>query len=338
VGRPAHLRGGVALGALRVFLASPAAAGSRQGNRVTAERWARRLAELGHEAEVGESWSGEPADLLVALHARKSHASVARWRAERPGAPLVVALTGTDLYADLPGNAEARRSLDLADRLVVLQPLALEALTALGVAERAKARVLRQSAEPPSATAAATPDPEAFEVCVLAHLRPVKDPLLAARAARLLPASSRLRVVHAGAALDPDVAAQARAEAAENRRYRWLGELRGEETAALLARSRLLALTSRLEGGANVVSEAIVAGVPVVATRVAGSVGLLGEDYPGFFPVGDAPALAALLTRAEGDPRFLADLAARGARLAPLFAPERERAAWAELLAELTAL
>jgi glycosyltransferase involved in cell wall biosynthesis len=104
----------------------------------------------------------------------------------------------------------------------------------------------------------------------------------------------------------------------------------------VLAGSAALVVTSRLEGGSNVVSEAIAAGVPVLSTRVDGSVGVLGADYPGLFPVGDAGALAALLVRAEEDARFLPELRERVAALRPLVDPARERGAWRALLDEVT--
>jgi putative glycosyltransferase (TIGR04348 family) len=326
-------------GALRIQLVTPARPGSRQGNRVSAERWARLLGELGHDVTVRETWDEQPCDLLVALHARKSAAAAARFRARQPGSPLVVALTGTDLYQDLATSAEAQATVAVADRLVALQPLAADELPA---AARPKLRVLLQSAEPappPSAALVATLAASAgrFAVCVLAHLREVKDPLCAARAARLLPPTSRLLVLHAGAALDPELGEAARREMAANDRYRWLGELSHDDARALLAACRLLVVSSRLEGGANVVSEAIVAGVPVVTSRIAGSLGLLGEDYPACYPVGDEAALAVLLLRAERDPGFLAELRVRGEARRPLLSADRERDGWRALLAELFA-
>jgi glycosyltransferase involved in cell wall biosynthesis len=172
----------------------------------------------------------------------------------------------------------------------------------------------------------------------MGHLRPVKDPLRTALAARLLPPSSRLRVLHLGAALSEEMAQAARVEEAANARYRWLGELPQPEALRLLSRCRLLSLTSASEGGANVIGEAVVLSVPVVSSRIAGSVGLLGEDYPGYFPFEDTKALASLLRRAETDGVFYDTLKRWCEGLRPLFEPQRERQSWASLLAELSEL
>jgi putative glycosyltransferase (TIGR04348 family) len=315
---------------MKIRLVTPAPRGSRKGNRVTAVRWARLLRSLGHRVEVAAEYAGRPCDLLIALHAGRSADSVARFHEDHPGRPLVLALTGTDLYGEIHTSAVARRSLELATRLVLLQP---EGVAELPEHLRPKARVIFQSVEPPRRRR--PPRRDLFEVCVLGHLRAVKDPLRTARAARLLPPSSRVRVLHLGAALSEDMAARARAEEARNPHYRWLGERSHGRALYVLSGCRLLALTSRLEGGANAVSEALAVGVPVVSSHIAGSVGLLGADYPGYFPYGDTRALADLLRRAETDARFYGDLRARCRRLRRLTDPARERRSWHELLAEV---
>jgi len=306
----------------------------RGGNRTTALRWARILRGLGWHVQHSVGWDGRPCDLLIALHARRTHGAVVRFHAAHPDRPIVVAATGTDLYSDLAGGGNrgdsVRDSFAIADRIVLLQELALGALPA---EYRSKARVILQSLPTPSERPPI--DPEIFEVSLLANLRPVKDPLLAIRAVEALPADTRVVVTHLGSALDPALGESARRASQATPRYRWLGGRPRAEALKVLARSRLMLSTSRAEGGSNVVTEAFAVGVGVLSTAVEGAVGLLGEDHPGLFPVGDATACARLLERAEADPEFLAELTERSRERAWMTEPQREIQAWRELLAEL---
>jgi len=315
---------------VKITLVTPAPAQIHTGNRTTADRWARLLGELGNEVNVQQDWNEGGCDLLIALHARRSFPAVRRFREKYRRKPLIMALTGTDVYGDLEQSSEAKCSLELAPRIVVLQELAVEVLPKNA---QGKARVIYQSAEPPVHS---PPRVEGcFQVCVLAHLRTVKDPLRAAYAVRELPASSRILVKHAGAALDPEFEREAESEQRKNPRYHWLGPLTHDNAVDLLARSHLLALTSTLEGGANVVSEAIAVGTPVISSLIPGSIGILGKDYPGYFPTGDNAALREQLHRSESDNGFYPHLQEQIARLQPLVSAAREREAWAALLNEL---
>lgn len=290
---------------MKIALITPVPAQSRQGNRVTALRWTRMLKQLGHRVTLTQHYDGAAYDLMIALHARRSFAAIERFYHLYPERPLLVALTGTDLYGDIHSSAEAQCSLERASRLILLQPQGIEELPEH---VRHKARVIYQSVPTPRRLPPKTK--RMFDVCVLGHLRAVKDPLRTALAASLLPATSRIRVLHVGKALSADMAAQAEAETARNQRYHWLGERPRWQALRILARSRLLVLSSRSEGGANVISEALAVGVPIVASRIAGTVGLLGADYPGYFPVADTAALARLLTHVESDVAFYNTLAA----------------------------
>ncbi|GDY08195.1 hypothetical protein LBMAG52_16810 [Planctomycetia bacterium] len=315
---------------MRLLIVTPAPKGSRKGNRITADRWVRLLRQLGHRVTIVDSFRDQPCDVLIGLHARKSAASIRRFRANRPNGRLVVVLTGTDLYHDLPQNRAAQRSIELADRLVVLQSRAVNALPR---GAQAKARVIVQSAIGPKSRLAARSD--AFEVCVVGHLRSVKDPFRTALAARQLPPESQIIVSHLGAALDPTMARRARAEMLRNPRYRWLGDLPHAQALRLLARSRLLVNSSKMEGGANAICEALACGVPVLSSRIDGSIGLLGEDYPGYFEFGSTLELATLLSRFETDAAFKKRLTSSCRALARIVDPKHERTAWRRLLTEL---
>jgi putative glycosyltransferase (TIGR04348 family) len=315
---------------MRIGIITPAPPRSTHGNRITALRWARILKALGHRITISQKYEGERHDLLLALHARRSYSSIRRFNREHSKSPIILALTGTDLYRDLHRNQSAYNSLEIATRIVALQPKALEELKPKW---REKTRVIYQSVEFVSGNLQKAN--ESFDVCVVGHLRAVKDPFRAAKAARLLPPSSRIRILQIGQALTPAMEKRARAEARRNPRYRWLGERSRSRTLKTLAQSRLCVISSRLEGGANVISEAIVASVPILASRVAGNVGILGKDYPGLFSVGNSQQLAQLLRRAETDAKFVARLKSCTNKLVPLFDPAHEKKAWADLLGEL---
>lgn len=314
-----------------ILLVTPAAPASVHGNDVTAHRWQSILTELGCDVRVANGYEPGEYAALIALHARKSADAIRTFHAEHPDAPIMLALTGTDLYPDLVTSGVDPAILALASKIVVLQS---QALAQLDADQRARTTVIVQSMPD---IPHETPRHDVFEVSVLAHLRGVKDPLRTAEASRLLPADSRVVVSHAGAPLEADLAQLAREESTRNPRYRWLGDQPRTEALRLLARSRLLVLTSHDEGGANVVSEAIAAGVPVLSSDIPGSRGLLGGDYPGYFPVGDTEALAEALHAAETDRHgYYARLRAECERRHDLVAPRKERAAWSAVLTELS--
>ena len=341
MGRLPHVRA-AKLATMRIVIITPAPPDSRYGNRITAVRWARILRRLGNRVSISQMYDAEPCDLLVALHARKSHSSVITFRRHNPSAPIIVALTGTDLYRDIRRNHRAQESLDISTRIVVLQPKAIEELRP---SWRRKTRVIHQSVEDergPKSSSAKTKSGKAeartngnFNVCVIGHLRAVKDPFRTAMAARSLPDSSKVRVLQIGGAMTAAMAKRALKEMDANERYRWLNEQPRSRVRSLLNRSSLCVLSSRIEGGANVLSEAIAASVPIIASHVDGNVGILGNDYPGYFEVGNTKHLARLLSRAESSPGYLKQLQSSVKRLAVLVDPLREEQAWSDLINEL---
>ena len=314
---------------MKVALITPAGTRSRSGNRHTAVRWAAMLRALGHEVQVSVRWDGRAADAMIALHARRSHEAIVRFRERFPAAPLAVVLTGTDLYRDIRTDRDARASLALADRLVVLQEMGR---SELAPRLRRKTRVIHQSAR---AVAPGAAPLRRFRVAVIGHLREEKDPFRAALALAHLRDLPELEVVHLGAALSPEMARTARQLMRTDSRYRWLDNLPHWAALRWLACSHALVVSSRMEGGANVICEAAAARVPVIASRVPGNVGMLGRSYPGYYRLADERALARQIRRAARDPAYYARLKRMLAARSPLFRPSAEKEGLRRLMAEL---
>ena len=295
---------------MRIAIVTPAGPGTRNGNRHTALRWAAFLRDAGHLVSLAVEWSGAACDAMLALHARRSHASIKKFPRDKP---LVLALTGTDVYRDIHESADARESLELARRLIVLQPkAALELPSRL----RKKVRVVVQSS---STRLRRRPVRASFRVCVIGHLRAEKDPLRMLSALEFISTAIPLQVIHLGAALDPALVPRT-----EDPRYRWLGSVPHARALRWLASSHAMIISSRMEGGANVVCEALRIGVPVLASHISGNVGLLGAHYAGYFPVEDERALARLVTRAATNPTYYRKLRAQIAPLRKSVAPQAE--------------
>jgi putative glycosyltransferase (TIGR04348 family) len=314
-----------------VLIVSPALANANNGNWQTAWRWSRLLA--GHyRTQIVRDWQpGQhpEAVAMLALHARRSAASITAWGTTFPGYGLGVVLTGTDLYRDIQTDASAQHSLALAQQLVVLQDRGPQALPA---AYRSKTRVIFQS------TTARRPQFKTsrhLRAVMVGHLREEKSPQTLWEAVRLLNQRADIHIDHIGAALDPALGEAARATLAQCPNYRWLGGLDHEATRRHIQRAHVLVHTSRMEGGAHAIMEAVCSATPVLASRVDGNVGMLGEDYAGYFPWGDAVTLAGLLQRCRDDASMIPTLQAQCSLRAPLFEPAAERAALLALLKDL---
>ncbi len=311
---------------MHIALITPYGPEHQNGNWHTAARWTAFLREAGHRVDVSTAWNGEPADLMIALHARRSTPSIQAFAVKHPDKPLIVVLTGTDLYRDIRHDADAQQSLKLAHRLVVLQEKGVEELAP---ELAAKTRVIYQSA-PDIPRQPLSQD--TFEVLVIGHLREEKDPFRPALAAALLPEHSRIQITHLGRALSSEMEEKAKALQSKISRWHWLGEVSHEVVMDRLSRAHLMIVSSLMEGGANVICEALAAGVPVIASGIPGNIGMLGQDYPGYYPVGDEQGLAQLLSRAESDENFYAELARLCQARRGLMTPEREAASVRQLM------
>ena len=314
-------------------------ADANNGNWRTAERWQAMLTPS-HAVRVVRHWPDAMAagdHLMLALHARRSADAVAAWAARHPGRGLAVVLTGTDLYQDIRSDLQAQASLALAQRLVVLQD---QGAAALPAAVRHKVNVVYQST---SARPELRKPAGWLRAVMVGHLRPVKSPQTLYATAQLLRQREDIRIDHVGDDGDAALADAARATMRDCPAYRWLGPLPHAQARRRIQRAHLLVHPSTLEGGAHVIMEAVRSGTPVLASRVAGNVGMLGADYAGYFPAGDAAALARLLadcraSQAGQDPGagLLARLRAQCESRAPRFEPASEHAALLQLLHDLS--
>lgn len=307
-----------------VLIISPALAKANNGNWQTARRWAGFLKGK-YRVDCRMEWDARyhcAPDVLIALHARRSAATIMAFAAQYPHRPLVLVLTGTDLYRDIHSDAAAQQSLRLASVLVVLQQAGLDQLA---VPFQQKAIVIHQSA-PTLTPYPRTGTARHFTVIMIGHLRDEKLPQTFMQAAALI-RTPAVRLLHVGEALDPGLGILARQTADTLPRYQWTGALPHSQARQRLKRSALMVIASRMEGGANVIIEAITSGVPVLASDIAGNRGMLGNDYAGYFPVGDSVALACMIDRAATDTMFYAELKQQCALRAALFAPALENAA-----------
>jgi putative glycosyltransferase (TIGR04348 family) len=334
-----------------VLIISPALAIANNGNWQTAWRWSRMLASH-FEPFIAQQWrneggrreapGGQPFEAMLALHARRSADSIAAWAKARgttsDAKGLGVVLTGTDLYRDIQTDAVAQKSLGLAHRLVVLQECGPAALPP---DVRHKARVIFQSS---TSRRTLAKSPERLRAVMVGHLRDEKSPQTLFEAARMLKAYPDILIDHIGDPLDEALGEQARATALVCPNYRWLGGLAHEATRGRIQRAHVLIHASTMEGGAHVVMEAVCSGTPVLASKIDGNIGMLGGHYPGYFELGNAQALAALLVRirkcqltagtALKDP-FLTQLQTHCIQRAPLFEPMAEQEALISLVNDL---
>lgn len=281
-----------------IEIVTPAPAGSLHGNRITALRWQSFLKKLSHQVRVSNHWTGKDTDVLIALHAYRSHTSIIQFRELYPNRPIILMMTGTDLYRDMPEHPEVIKSMEMSDAIVILQSAALAMLPKH---LQTKTHVIYQSTKSIKRKALLK---KSFLISVIGHLRPEKDPFCTAKSLKHLSSQSKIKVMHLGKAMSPEMKSLAKAYNKELKNYQWLDELSHSETLQQLSRSHLMVISSLMEGGAHVVTEAIAIGVPVIASDIPGNRGLLGDDYPGYFQAGDEKALAMILQKTETDASF----------------------------------
>jgi putative glycosyltransferase (TIGR04348 family) len=315
----------------QIVIVSPALLDANNGNWQTAKRWASLLSAH-YRTRIVKNWPDDKAqsdDIMLALHARRSAPSIATWALQRDKAALIVVLTGTDLYRDIHTDTQAQQSLDSAARLIVLQSLGVNELP---VQHHVKTRVVLQST---TSRKTLNKTQRVLRAVIVGHLRDEKSPQTLFAAALLLRAREDITIEHIGAGIDAQLTQDAINTEAACACFHWAGALKHSQTCAKIQRAHVLVHTSKMEGGAHVIMEAVCSGTPVIASDIAGNMGMLGEDYAGYFPVGDARALATMLVRCKDEPQFIDTLKSQCALRAPLFAPQAEASALLQVIQSL---
>ena len=317
---------------MKISLVTPAGKKSRSGNRTTAVRWGRILKSLGHKVKISEEDDGVGADVMIAVHAWRSHKSIKAFSVKYPKHPLIVLLSGTDIYSFQHSHPkETLDSMQNATALVCLHDLVGDAIPKKYTK---KLTTIYQSAKP--LPFPKRPSKKTFDICVIGHLRDEKDPLRAAYATKFIQPNSKIRIIHLGKAHDKKWLHAVQKEQRHNPRFFSLGDVPSWRVRRQLCTSKAMVISSIMEGGANVVSEAIMAGIPIIASKIDGNIGLLGADYGGYFCTRNTEALACLLDKMEQDPRFLKRLTVQIIKRQGFFKQSRETQAWQALLKKIT--
>ena len=317
---------------MHITIITPAEKHAKVGNRISAQRWRKLFQSDKHKVCIKTQYDNSATDLMIALHAWRSAKSICKYKKKYPNGPLIVVIGGTDANTFLNTDPDTTiQSLKAADAIVCLHKLIGELLPFY---LRQKLYFIPQSALP-----APTPKKMSsrnFNICVIASLRKEKDPLRTALATKLLPESSKIKVTHFGKSISSELQKLAKDETHYNPRYFWRGEVPQWRVRREYQKSRLMVVSSLQEGGANVVSEAIASEIPILASKISGNVGLLGEKYPGYFPVRDENALSHLMSLAETQKVYLESLLHHLKGLKGLFLPRNERRLWKDLIIRIT--
>jgi glycogen synthase len=275
----------------------------------------RHVLRPGRTVDLVHAHQGEDvATLVVALLARAVHRC-----------PMVVTLhcsvrhtvtgrTLRSLFLRLVGGTVERAAVRTADAVVVLVPRTARLLERGGVSPD-RITVVPSGFEP-SVFAQAGPDPFADvpppRIGYVGRLVGQKRPDLLVEAFGRMREVAHLVIVGDGPLRSVVLAAMQRSSA--RARISLHGFVRHEEVPTVLASLDVLALPSVFEEMGSVLVEAMVSGVPVVASRVGGIPEVVVDGETGVLvPPGDVDALAEALDRLVADPerRRAMSLAAR---------------------------
>lgn len=301
------------------------------GLYTTARRWETIFRQLGHNVRIASpSDAVTETDILVALNPVRCSSYLEDLPLSET--PLIVVLTGTDIYNELKKKPNFYRHLESARVLIGLHP---------GITEevperyRSKLRVIVQSA--PNQKSRPQNNILYGQAIFIANLRYFKRPMTVFAAACALNENVNINITHIGDIVDDEYHFWSQPEFHKTvPRYNWLGAKTREDTASALASSDVMLIASSTEGGSNVQSEAISAGVPIISSRNRCVESLLGSDYPGLFDTDNHHQLACLIEKFFVDHSFRELLKSNVSRASYQFSYDLEVEKWKNVIQEIT--
>jgi L-malate glycosyltransferase len=330
---------------MKSLLLAPTAPPRLTGNAVTVERISSLLAKAGVICRIVDL-SATPAgalaeiarnfqpDLIHAFHAYKAGPcgfALARDLA----VPLLITMTGTDIYGDLESadtREEVLQVLGASARITVFNTQARSVLFHCGI-DRRTVSVVHQSVSLPANAETDWRerlgiDREAPVFLLLGGIRRIKDFSFALTAL----AESRkrfptLRLLIAGPVIEPEEFAKIQTWCTGRSWVALLGEVPRREIRALFATGDVLINTSRSESESNAVLEAMSRGKIVIARDIPGNASLFGGDRRFLFR--DARELQDVIDHVLTDRRGWDRYGAQARRrITRSFSPAREQAGY----------
>jgi len=313
-----------------VLIHSPYPRQRSQGNAVTAERMRKLLQSGGLNAAIHERGDiSMTAKCLIALNARKSAGEIFDFRRRLPESSIVALLTGTDVnHSEMEQfGSDTLKALELSDRIVSLHE---------GFSHRLpddlliKTKVIYPSVQLAEDINHRPSEP--WKVIIAGNFREEKNPDLMMQAVSKLTNSPLHLHAYGGGG---DYQAKLERTAKKYAQFHFHGVQEHDALLADMQSARVLLNTSTEEGGANAICEAVSLGLPVIASKIDGNVGMLGADYAGFFTSGDVDSLIDILVRVAEDINFYQTLKRQVTERAPFFSYQREMEEWTALVRQM---
>ncbi len=278
---------------------SPSRDSAVTGNYVTSKRYAYHLQNLGYRVFVyngfEEKVNVEGVRCAFVLHAEKGSHVIKELAAKN--VPVVLVLTGTDLYRDIISTKNSKkercfRSIQLASAIVVLHENAVSDLLKVVSFPRERIFVVLQSVVDFKKRTFLFKKKNHYKILLLSNIRKEKGIIVAISGflefQKNIDARTKFTLDHIGGVLDQGYFKKITNLLEGVKSVSFLGSIEKDKLQTMLASYDLLLHSSFIEGGSLVIQEAQNAGLPIIASDISCHAALLGSAYVGLHSVGSA--------------------------------------------------